>query len=254
MNHETYQKIRAYCYQDLQGYIDTPERNAVLDEFVTLASGRYGIARIKHEQEVAHDLLGCLDLTPREDAAARLLAIVSNHRAITWQREPRPPSGKKPAPPLEKSMADALAKQTSDAVKKYAAFLPEPERAVLIADCETALTAAPAKAEAGAGTTPAPADKIPGKIPPTAIGKLAIKAAWQIEKETGKRATARQVIERLQSWVDHKDNREAVTELTEKIANGVKWVTCAGKENKYDIGACQKALGTWNKSRDKTRL
>lgn len=106
-----------------------------------------------------------------------------------------------------------------------------------------------AEVEAGAVTSPS-GDKIPGKIPNTTIGKLAIKAAWLIECETGKRATAKQVIERLQSWVDHKDNPEAVTELTGKIANGVMWVTRAGKGRPYDIGACQKALETWNKNRD----
>lgn len=92
-------------------------------------------------------------------------------------------------------------------------------------------------------------DAIPGKMPSVTIGKLAIKAAWQIEGETGKRATAKQVIEKLQSWVDHKDNTEAVAELIDKIPNGVKWVTSAGKENSYDIGACQKTLETWKKSR-----
>lgn len=105
-----------------------------------------------------------------------------------------------------------------------------------------------AKVEAGAGTSPS-IDKIPGKIPKTANCKLAIKAAWQIEGETGKRATAKQVIEKLQSWVDHKDNPDAVAELIDKIPNGVKWVTSAGKENSYDIGACQKTLETWNKNR-----
>lgn len=95
----------------------------------------------------------------------------------------------------------------------------------------------------------AKADDIPGKMPNTTIGKLAIKAAWKIECGTGKRAAAKQVIETLQSWVDHKDNHEAVAELTEKIPNGVKWVTSAGKKNNYDIGACQKTLETWNKSR-----
>lgn len=105
-----------------------------------------------------------------------------------------------------------------------------------------------AKVEAVAGTTPSD-DAIPGNMPHTAIGKLAIKAAWQIERKTGKRATNKQVIEKLQTWVDHKDNPEAVSELTNKIPNGVKWVTCAGKENNYDVGACQKTLEKWNKSR-----
>lgn len=136
-----------------------------------------------------------------------------------------------------------------------APMLDATTRAMVMAGFETLPTAtggssdAAAKVETGAGTTPAPADEIPGKIPNTTNCKLAIKAAWQIECETSKRATAKQVIEKLQTWVDHKDNTEAVTELTGKIPNGVKWVTCAGKENQYDIGACQKTLETWNKSR-----
>lgn len=91
--------------------------------------------------------------------------------------------------------------------------------------------------------------EIPGKIPNVTSGKLAIKAAWKIECETGKRATAKQVIKMLQSWVDHKDNPEAVTELTEKIPHGVKWVTGAGIEHNYEIKTCEKTLETWNKSR-----
>jgi len=104
-----------------------------------------------------------------------------------------------------------------------------------------------AKGEAAKNTTPG--DDIPGKLPRTTIGKLAVKAAWQIEQATGKRAMARQVIEKLQSWVDHKDNPNAVAELTEKIPNGVKWVTGKGKPNNYDMGVCEKTLATWNKSR-----
>lgn len=104
------------------------------------------------------------------------------------------------------------------------------------------------KEEAGTGVSPS-IKEIPGKMPKVKIGQLAIKAARQIECGTGKRATAKRVIEMLQSWVDHKDNPKAVTELTEKIPNGVKWVTGAGKENDYDINACQKTLETWNKSR-----
>lgn len=91
--------------------------------------------------------------------------------------------------------------------------------------------------------------KIPGKIPRIAIGKLAVKAAWQIECETRKRATAKQVIEKLQSWVDGKDNPNAIAELTKKTPSGVKWVTSGGKEKCYDARTCQKTLENWNKTR-----
>ncbi len=83
----------------------------------------------------------------------------------------------------------------------------------------------------------------PGKMPNTTIGKLAIKAAWEIECATSKRATAYQVIEKLQEW----EPDEPV--IREVIAHGVKWVTKKGKTNKYDIQTCAKTLETWNASR-----
>lgn len=101
-----------------------------------------------------------------------------------------------------------------------------------------------AKAEAGQDRSPS-GDVIPGKIPNTTIGKLAIKAALQIERDTGKRATADGVIQCLKEWVDSDD----YPELLEIIPHGVKWATKKGKSNNYDIGACEKTLQVWNRSR-----
>lgn len=84
---------------------------------------------------------------------------------------------------------------------------------------------------------------IPGTMPRTAIGKLAIKAAWKIECETQKRATAKMVIEKLQQLV------EETTDLAEETEKGVKWTTTKGKQKEFDMDACGKALETWNKSR-----
>jgi len=85
---------------------------------------------------------------------------------------------------------------------------------------------------------------IPGKMPKVGIRKLAIKAAWQIECDTQKLATSKQVIEMLQSWVEGD-----YPELLEKIPYGVKWVTGKGEERYFDKEACGKALDTWQKSR-----
>jgi len=130
MDYQTYRKIRAYCWQDLATYIDTPEKNSVLEMSVKLAGGTLG--EIKHEQECAMALYQCRDLTPREDAAAHLLAVISNHRAITWQREPIPPFGNEPASPLTKKEADKLAEQTDKAIKEYCVFLPDREADALL--------------------------------------------------------------------------------------------------------------------------
>lgn len=102
-----------------------------------LAGGEIG--QIEHEYKAAKDLFDCIDLTPRENAAAHLLAVVSNHRAITWQREPIPPSGGELVPPLEQAKLEALVNQTAVATTEYAAFLSEPERAALLALLSKAL-------------------------------------------------------------------------------------------------------------------
>ncbi len=90
------------------------------------------------------------------------------------------------------------------------------------------------------GNTATAGVPVPGKEPHTAIGKLAIKAAWQIECGTGMAATPRQVIEMLQAW---KKNNPTITGI---IPNGVTWET-RGKTKNYDIGACEKTLERWRK-------
>ncbi len=143
LDYRTYQKIRAYCWQDLATYIDTPVRNSVLKLSAKLAGGQIG--EIKHEQGCAIELYRCRDLTPQENSAAHLLAVISNHRAITWHREPHPPAGNEPASPLEQWQTEELARQTGDAVKQYAAYLPEREAAALLAVCTSAVAPAPAE-------------------------------------------------------------------------------------------------------------
>jgi len=88
---------------------------------------------MKHDQDLALEVHRARDLAPREDAAAVLLAIASNHRAITWQREQRPPSGNKPAAPLDPRAAQELAGKTLEALEAYAVFLSEREAAALLA-------------------------------------------------------------------------------------------------------------------------
>lgn len=86
-------------------------------------------------------------------------------------------------------------------------------------------------------------DNPPGKMPQTAIGKLAVKASFAIERDTSKQATAKQTIERLQSWVEY----EPI--LAKVIPHGVIWVTSRGVEKPYDVQTCAVALKKWNASR-----
>lgn len=90
---------------------------------------------------------------------------------------------------------------------------------------------------------------IPGRVPRVGIGRLAVTAAWQIECQSGRAATASKVIEQLQTWATNgiypdillRDDprRRAVIWLTKKT----------GREKEYDMGACGKTLDEWRKSR-----
>lgn len=152
MNYETYQEIRGYCWQDLSAYIDTPFNNDTL-ELKQFVGGKS--ADIEHEHSIALGLYQTKDLTPRERAAAHLLAVVSNHRAIAWHREAVTPDGSEPAAPLEQWQATELKQQTIKAISKYAVFIPEREAVALLALIQdTAPAPSTAQPEQAAATAP----------------------------------------------------------------------------------------------------
>ena len=127
MDYRTYQRIRSYCWKDLAAYINTPNNNLALE----LAGGS-AMAESEHELKLGMGLYGCKDLTPQENAAAHLLAVISNHRLTSWWREKDTPDGSAPMPPLDADQAAALMAQTHDAVRCYAVFLPKREAAALL--------------------------------------------------------------------------------------------------------------------------
>jgi hypothetical protein len=89
-------------------------------------------------------------------------------------------------------------------------------------------------------------DEPPGKMPRCAIGKLAIKAAWQIECETKRKATPNEVIEKLQAWAIGGEDGY----LRDKIPLGVTWRPKRSDiDKKFEIEACSKALDVWELSR-----
>lgn len=89
---------------------------------------------------------------------------------------------------------------------------------------------------------------IPGKMPKVAIGQLAVKAAWQIEAETGRGTDAKQVMERLQSWAT--EGKEPHILMSAEIdKRAVIWKTSKEEPKKYSIEACARTLSDWNKSR-----
>ncbi|MDR3412240.1 MAG: hypothetical protein P4L87_15060 [Formivibrio sp.] len=86
---------------------------------------------------------------------------------------------------------------------------------------------------------------IPGKCPRVYIRKLVVKAAWEIECETGSKASARKVIEILKRWRDD----GTYTNLQASTGNSVKWCTNKGKEHYFDVKNCGDALNDWHKTR-----
>ncbi len=87
-----------------------------------------------------------------------------------------------------------------------------------------------------------------GKQPNTSIGKLAIKAAYEIETKLKRRATAKEVIEELRAWSKNGIYPD-VLHKTSYPNRGVYWMTISSKEKEYSLEACGAALKIWNKSR-----
>ena len=91
--------------------------------------------------------------------------------------------------------------------------------------------------------------EIPGKIPKTAASRIAVEAAWELERETGHRPTARKVIERMAQWVESGDKHPDILIGYKPEKRAIIWRTTASKEKEFDVNACSKALQRWHKSR-----
>lgn len=88
----------------------------------------------------------------------------------------------------------------------------------------------------------------PGKMPNVAIGKLAVKAAWEIERKENRRATADEVMNQLILWA--KDGGYSDILKESNYPRSVDWFAKGKFDYKnYDIDACRKTLENWHKSR-----
>ena len=85
-------------------------------------------------------------------------------------------------------------------------------------------------------------------VPRTAISKLAIKAAKQLENNTHRRSTAKQVMELLQIWADAGSEPETLIR-SEKTKHAVLWNTSDGISRSYSLQACEKTMNRYNKGR-----
>jgi len=92
-------------------------------------------------------------------------------------------------------------------------------------------------------------EDIPGKMPNISVAKLAIQAAWQIEKEKNQRATAQDVMALLQEWADKGLEPDCLIR-SDKIKRAVVWRKKKDDTEKlYHINACGRALSKWQNSR-----
>lgn len=88
----------------------------------------------------------------------------------------------------------------------------------------------------------------PGKMPNVDSRKMAIKAAWQIECGSKRAPLAKDVMQLLQTWADEGTEPEVLIK-SDRPKRGVWWRTRKGKDNLFDLAACEKALKTWMDSR-----
>lgn len=92
-------------------------------------------------------------------------------------------------------------------------------------------------------------DKPPGSYNPrTAVGKLALKAAWEIERKQKHAATAKETMALLQQWAKEGLHSETLMSADEKN-RGVNWLTMRGGEKLYDEETLSKTLSSWRNSR-----
>ena len=85
------------------------------------------------------------------------------------------------------------------------------------------------------------------KIPRTAIGKLAVKAALQLEDEFKRSASANEVLNLLKNWATEGTEPDTLIRW-DSTKKGVIWLTNDRKEKSYDINACKAGLKAWRNS------
>lgn len=89
---------------------------------------------------------------------------------------------------------------------------------------------------------------LPGSKPKIAIRILMVNVAWEIEQDTNRRASAKEVLNELARRADAGKHPETLVSYDEE-KRAVIWTTQGGKHKPFDIDACSKGLADWNKTR-----
>lgn len=84
---------------------------------------------------------------------------------------------------------------------------------------------------------------VPGKKPRTAVWEIAREIAWDIEQETGKLATAEEVIESLQKLITEGKHSNVLHKI---IPGGVQWIKKSTGTKPYVLKTCRQALYNWS--------
>jgi len=160
----------------------------------------------------------------------------------------------------EKRINDAL-RFLKESLKLYVKYLISDEEKELLKHCEELLTAEPIDITKKTSEVNSKEDELqdvheepkaeepPGKEPKNAVGKLAVKAAWEFECLHNKKASAKDVMSMLQDWADNNEHPETLLK-SNKSNKSVTWITGKMISKEYSLEACGKILMEWHKSRD----
>jgi hypothetical protein len=130
--------------------------------------------------------------------------------------------------------------------KKWAVPLEFSEAAVQSGD-SFILESKAADSQASPPATVTKQSLIPGVMPRTAVGQLAIRAAWEIEQQSKRPASNNAVMSQLRKWAENADHSAT---LIKPDGDGVRWCTAGSEFKTFSLDSCRKTLGKWMRSRN----
>ena len=92
-------------------------------------------------------------------------------------------------------------------------------------------------------------DEFPGRLPPTWIGKEAIKIAFNIERSEQRHPSAKEIIKALRHVAEHHKGGEDGRLRVKNGSPSVEWFTTKQSWKEFSESACSIALKKWNSSR-----
>lgn len=94
---------------------------------------------------------------------------------------------------------------------------------------------------------------IPGVMPGTENGKLAVQAAWELECNLKRKSTSKEVMSLLIEWA-RIGEKPGILKEPGKDGRSVEWITDKSKQKNYSLEALGVTLKKWHESRAKPKL